>query len=63
MTLDEYLSHMRKVASPQKDWAAEKKISAAYLSDVLNKRRDPGQSILEASGFEKIVTYRKKAHK
>lgn len=33
-------------------------ISSAYLNDVLNNRRDPGQKLLNALGVERIVIYR-----
>jgi transcriptional regulator with XRE-family HTH domain len=34
--------------------------SAQYLGDVLNGRRDPGDKILNAIGYERVVTYRPK---
>ena len=39
--------------------AAEWHISAQYIADVLNGRRDPGKKVLAALGYEKIVLYRK----
>jgi predicted transcriptional regulator len=35
-------------------------VSQAYLSDVLNGRRDPGESILGPLGLERVVVYRRK---
>ena len=35
-------------------------VSQAYLSDVLNGRRDPGESILGPLGLERVVIYRRK---
>jgi hypothetical protein len=32
----------------------------AYVNDVLNERREPGDKILEALGIERIVTYRRR---
>jgi transcriptional regulator with XRE-family HTH domain len=34
--------------------------SPQYLGDVLNGRRDPGDKILNAIGYERVVTYRPK---
>jgi hypothetical protein len=42
----------------QAAWARAHKISAQYLNDVLHGRREPGPKILQAIGFEKVVTYR-----
>ena len=47
----------------QAAWARAHKVSAAYVNDVLNGRRDPGPKILDAIGFEKVVTYRPKEGK
>jgi hypothetical protein len=46
-------------AKTMKAWAAENDLSVAYVCDVLQNRREPGASILEALGLEKIVTYQK----
>jgi transcriptional regulator with XRE-family HTH domain len=40
--------------------AAELGVSPAYLSDVLNQRKEPGEGILEPLGIERVVTYRRK---
>jgi hypothetical protein len=47
-------------AGTAKAWAKAAKITDAYVCDVLRSRRDPGVSILDALGLEKIVTYRQK---
>jgi hypothetical protein len=39
--------------------AAQWGVSAQYVADVLNGRRDPGKSILKALGYERVVLYRK----
>lgn len=44
----------------QAAWARSKGVSAAYVNDVLKGRRDPGPKILDALGFERVVTYRPK---
>lgn len=41
----------------QKYWAARHGVSAPYVSDVLNGRREPGESICSALGFVRKVTY------
>lgn len=43
----------------QKDYAKRVGISASYLSDFLNSRRDPGPKLLKALGFEDKRYYRK----
>lgn len=45
-------------------WSARKfaereGISEAYISDVRNGRRDPGQMIAEALGYEPVTMYRR----
>ena len=32
-------------------------ISGAYLSDVLNGRREPGKKLLNALGYRRVVVY------
>jgi transcriptional regulator with XRE-family HTH domain len=43
-----------------KELAAELGISTAYLCDVLQGRREPGEKILEPMGWERAVEYREK---
>lgn len=56
---------VRKVLADQfktgtaKEWAQRNKISAAYVSDVLQGRRDPGSKILKALGLEVVKDYRR----
>ena len=53
-----------KAAGGQRAWAQAVGISEQYVSDVLNARREPGESILRALGLAKVVRYveaRKKA--
>lgn len=42
-------------------WCVKNQVSTAYLSDVLNGRREPGKKILEVLGMEAITVYRKKS--
>lgn len=63
MNIDEFIKYLQsRVADcgTQKEYAASLGVSAAYLSDVLNKRRDPGRRFLDAVGFERVVTYHQK---
>lgn len=39
-------------------WAREHDISPAYVSDVLHRRREPGEKILTALGIERVIEYR-----
>ncbi len=62
-TLPKVMEVLRKrldKAGSQKALAAELGVSAPYLHDVLNGRRDPAGALLSALGFERVVTYRKK---
>lgn len=44
----------------QAAWAKKHGLSPAYVSDVINGRREPGKAILEALGLERVVSYRVK---
>lgn len=44
----------------QKDLADQLGVSPAYLSDVINGRREAGAKLLAALGLEKVVSYRKR---
>ena len=44
----------------QKEWAEAKGVSAAYLSDVLNRKRAPGKKILDAMGLKPVTIYKRK---
>lgn len=54
------LSAAVKKAGSQKAFAEKHGISTAYLCDVLNARREPGPSVLEAIGLMKVTRYRVK---
>lgn len=47
-----------QTAGSQHAWARQHGISAAYVSDVLNGRRELGKKILEALRIERVVIYR-----
>jgi hypothetical protein len=52
------LSAACKNAGSQKAFAEKHSLSPAYVCDVLNARREPGQSILDALGLVRVVRYR-----
>jgi transcriptional regulator with XRE-family HTH domain len=51
----------RQGKRPAKALAEELGISAVYLSDIFNGKRDPGPAVLEKLGLERevLVVYRK----
>jgi len=54
------ISHLRGLISTyssQAECAKALGISAAYLSDIMQSRRDPGPTVLKALGFERQVIY------
>lgn len=55
------LSAACKAAGSQRAWAEKHGVSPAYVCDVINARRDPGQSILNALGLARVVRYRTKS--
>jgi hypothetical protein len=46
-----------EVAGSQARWCVDNQISTAYLSDVLNGRREPGKKILDVLGLESVMYY------
>ena len=66
MTRDELIELLqRKVqrAGTQAALAKELGITAAYLGDVLNGKRKPGPTLLNAIGFRRVITYVKASEK
>lgn len=58
--LAEIYADLRKacdLVGGQTEWARRAGLSAAYVSDVLNARRDPGPKMLKALGYARRVTY------
>lgn len=47
-------------AGSQKAFAERVGVSAQFLHDVLRDRRNANAEILDAIGYERVVTYRKK---
>ena len=65
MTTDDVRDLLKRAcerAGTQGAWAKAHEVSAAYVSDVLLGRRDPGPAICEALGLEAVpaTTYRRK---
>lgn len=56
----QYLQQLVAEAGSQKDLASRLKISAPYMNDILLGRRDPSKKLLNALGFEQVVTYQPK---
>ena len=59
-TINPAVALKHAVGHSQAAWAKEHGISQAYVSDVINRRREPGKAILEALGLERVITYRVK---
>lgn len=54
------LSKQIEIAGSQARWCVDNQVSTAYLSDVLNGRREPGKKILDVLGLESVMYYRTK---
>ncbi len=54
------LRRTAKKHGTQQKFAAFLGVSGAYLSDVMQGKREPGESILKPLGYEKVVSYRKR---
>lgn len=62
MTIDQVLALLRREcdkAGNQALWAKANGVSPAYVSDVFQRRREPGDAILRPLGLERVVSYRK----
>lgn len=57
--LDVYtiLRNKCKEAGGQSAFAKQHGVSVAYVSDVINGRKDPGPALLRAIGVKRVVTY------
>jgi DNA-binding transcriptional regulator YdaS (Cro superfamily) len=60
MNIDPIKALRFEVHGNQAAWARDHNLSPAYVSDVINGRREPGPAILEALGIERVVVYRPK---
>ncbi len=64
ITRDELTDLIRvavQAAGSQRALARQWEVAPAYITDLLHGLRDPGPKILEAMGYERVVTYRKKS--
>ena len=52
-----YLKSEIEIAGSQKAFAARLGISEQYLTDILKRRREPGEKILKPLGLRRVVTY------
>jgi len=62
MNTEDVRKRLRKMAAAlgsQQALAKSLGVSTAYLSDVLNERRQPGPTILSALGLTPETTYRR----
>lgn len=62
MTKEQVIKLLRSAcdrAGTQAAWARAHGIAPAYVNDVLNERREPGDKILAALGIERIYTRRR----
>lgn len=55
--LRELLKKACAEAGGQKAWATRNSVSGAYVNDVLQGRREPGESITTALGYRRKVEY------
>jgi transcriptional regulator with XRE-family HTH domain len=63
MTHPELIARLQAAAKKlgsQAELARRLKVSEAYLSDVLNSRKDPGEKILQPLGLERVITYERR---
>ena len=63
MTLDAFLACLAievQRCGSQKAFAHAHNLSEQYLSEVLRGSRQPGQKILDAMGYERVVSYEQK---
>lgn len=66
LTLSEVITLLArrcKEHGSQKAFAEMHDVSAQYVTDVLHRRREPGEAILNALALEKVVTYTEKGAK
>lgn len=62
MTQDQFCEYLRRIcqkAGGQSAWARDHDLTQQYVSDVINKRRKPGDKICRAAGIVRDIVYRK----
>jgi len=60
LTLNEVIALLRRRCEEfgsQRAFALDSNISPQYITDVLRRKREPGQMVLDALGLRKVVTY------
>lgn len=61
ITIDNVLAKIQAAVSAvgsQRQYAKQIGVSTAYLNDVLNRKREPGEKILHPLGLRKVVIYK-----
>ncbi len=61
MTIDrvrELLRQACETAGSQSAWAQAHEMTGAYVSDVINGRREPGPKVLRALGLSRVTCYK-----
>lgn len=61
LTTEEFVEYLKGlVRHPYgiRAWARCHNVSWQYVSNVIHHRKPPGRKILEACGYERVVTYR-----
>ncbi len=52
-----YLKQELEKAGTQKAFARQCGISEQYLTDILKRRREPGEKLLKALKIKRVITY------
>lgn len=61
LTIEDVINRLKReieTAGNQRQFAQKINVSAAYLNDVMNRKRGPGDKILKAINLQKIVVYK-----
>lgn len=61
LTADDVRALLRKAcdaAGSQLNWGRQNNFSAPFISDILQGRRDPSESLCAALGIERLTVYR-----
>jgi hypothetical protein len=62
MTIEDVKDMLREAclkAGSQAIWAQQHGVSASYVSDVIQGRREPGDKVLKALGLDRIIIYKR----
>lgn len=61
LTIENVIDRLRReieAAGSQRQFAQKIGVSAAYLNDVMNRKREPGDKILKAINLQKVIVYK-----